>query len=78
MPRRFLVDRLKKKIVHTKLYDVIQNVLARLFPVKNYVIETVEEAEIWFQYEVSNHPNLDPFRPLHFRDSWAGKVKEKY
>jgi hypothetical protein len=72
----FLTKRLK--IVGTKLYSLIEVVLSQLFPVKSHLIETIEDAEIWFRYEVSNYPNTDPFRPFCYWDSWAGRLKEKY
>jgi hypothetical protein len=57
--------------------NLVERLLAFLFPLKPYKIKTPDEAKQWFQYEVSNHPDLDPFRPLGFFDSWAGHVKEK-
>lgn len=45
--------------------------LSRLFPVRHPRIETPEEMGEWRRYEVPNHHELDPFRPIGHRDSWA-------
>lgn len=36
-----------------------------------------DDLEVWLRYEVPNHTEHDPFRPLGYRDSWAGKTTEK-
>lgn len=56
---------------------MFERVLSVLFPVRNYKIKSPEEARIWFKYEASNHPEIDPHRPLGKYDSWAGNIRER-
>jgi hypothetical protein len=72
----FLTKQLK--IAGAKLNYITGIVMSRLFPVKTHLIETIEDAEIWFRYEVSNYPDIDPFRPFRYWDSWAGRLRQKY
>jgi hypothetical protein len=53
-------------------------ILSWFFPQKNLFIETPEDMELWSRFEVSNHPDLDPFRPFGHWDSWAGHVKRRW
>lgn len=55
---------------------LFERALSVLFPIRNYKIKSADEAKTWFQYESSNHPQIDPFRPLGKYDSWAGNIKE--
>jgi hypothetical protein len=56
---------------------LIERVLSRLFPVKMYRIKTADEARYWMHFEAPNHhAELDPWRPMGPRDSWAGRTRE--
>jgi hypothetical protein len=57
---------------------LFERVLCKLFPPVTKIIETPEDADSFFKYAVSNHHDMDPFRPFGHWDSWAGHTEDKY
>lgn len=48
-------------------------ILAKLFPPRLSI--KPEEIDHWRVYEVSNHSDIDPHRPLERYETYAGNIK---
>jgi len=52
--------------------ELFERVLSVLFPPEPFLVEADDAL---YNYEVSNYPGIDPFRPFGHYDSWAGNIK---